>query len=79
MMPGMKPSKVSRILNQKCPLKPTSRNTPNGGNKIANKILIGSVAVKAMVITFYLVIIGLCHGNIIGIAQYSSLTCVYSE
>jgi len=55
-MPGMNPNKVSRILNQKCPLNPTSINTPKGGNKIANRILIGSVAVKATVTTFYFVI-----------------------
>jgi hypothetical protein len=34
--------------SQKCPVGPTSRNTPTGGNRIAKTILIGSAAVTAI-------------------------------
>ena len=40
---------VSRMFNQKEPFKPTSRNTPTGGRRIAKMILMMSVAVKAII------------------------------
>jgi hypothetical protein len=39
MIPGRKPSSVNKILSQKAPFKPTVKNTPRGGRKMANKIL----------------------------------------
>jgi hypothetical protein len=36
------------MFSQKWPLKPTSRKTPRGGNRMARIILTGSVAVTAM-------------------------------
>ena len=51
-MPGRKPNRVSKMLSQKWPVRPTSKKTPKGGNRIANTILIGSVMVTAMRISF---------------------------
>ncbi len=38
IMPGIKPSRVKRILIQKAGLMPTVKNTPKGGNIIAKMI-----------------------------------------
>ena len=39
MIPGKNPSSVSRMFSQKWPFRPTSRNTPSGGRKIAAIVL----------------------------------------
>jgi hypothetical protein len=45
MMPGMYPHRVSRMLSQNAPPKPTCIKTPSGGSKIAIRIRSKSITI----------------------------------